>query len=305
MRHRALFSPLFRIPKLLKYCLLLLFLAPLVSAQESLPDLVSRLKPSVVALVTYDEKGQELAQGSGFFTAPDRVVTNLHVIEGASRVEIHLSDGTSVSVGGVVAVDGGADLVLIQVVRKSRSRALTIATRLPREGESVVVVGSPLGLEGSVSNGIVSAVRELPNFGHLIQITAAISPGSSGSPVVDLSGKVVGVATLQFARGQNINFAVPSEQITRLRTRPLTTFAELNREVQRDRRTTAEKSYREGLARRFTSENACEKAIVYFEKAVEYDPSYADPWAQIGYCEWISTNHLEGEAIKSGLERAI
>ncbi len=294
-----------RLRKLLKSGLFLLFVAPLIAAQESLPDLVSRIKPSVVALVTYDEKGHELARGSGFFTAPDRVVTNLHVIESASRVEIHQSDGTSVPVEGVLAVDGGADLVLIRVITKRRAQALSVAARLPREGESVVVVGNPLGLEGSVSNGIVSAVRDIPNFGHLIQITAAISPGSSGSPVVNLAGKVVGVATLQFARGQNINFAVPSERVVRLLPGSLIAFAELARTEQRSRRARAEKLYREGLALRFVSKNVCEKAMSFFEKASESDPSYADPWAQIGYCTWKSTAYLEGEAVKSGLEKAL
>lgn len=191
-----------RVPRLLELALLVLLTSPFVPAQESLPDLVSRIQPSVVALVTYDEKGDEVARGSGFFTAPNRVITNLHVIEGASRIEVHLSDAMSVPVEGVLAVDGGADLVLIQVVAQRRVRALLMSARLPREGESVVVVGNPLWLEGSVSNGIISAVRDIPNFGHLIKITAAISPGSSGSPVVDLAGRVLGVATLQFAVGR-------------------------------------------------------------------------------------------------------
>lgn len=67
-----------RVPRLLELALLVLLVSPFVAAQENLPDLVSRIKPSVVALVTYDEKGHELAQGSGFFTAPNRVITNLH-----------------------------------------------------------------------------------------------------------------------------------------------------------------------------------------------------------------------------------
>src|SRR4029077_2185902 len=74
----------------------------------------------------------------------------------------------------------------------------------------------PLGLEGSVTNGIVSAVRDIPTFGRIIQITAPISPGSSGSPVVNMHGQVIGVATLQITGGQSVNFAIPSERIAQL-----------------------------------------------------------------------------------------
>lgn len=169
-----------------------------------------------------------------------------------------------------------------------RVRALLMSARLPREGESVVVVGNPLWLEGSVSNGIISAVRDIPNFGHLIKITAAISPGSSGSPVVDLAGRVLGVATLQFAVGRILILLCLPNQV-RLRARSLITLAALNRETQRERRAKAEKLYREGVALRFLSQNICEKAMPYFEKAVEADASYADPWAQIGYCMWKSS----------------
>jgi S1-C subfamily serine protease len=80
-------------------------------------------------------------------------------------------------------------------------------------------------LEGSVSNGIVSAVREISGYGKIIQITAPISPGSSGSPVVNMRGQVIGVATLQAAEGQSLNFAVPSERISQLKIGELQTFS--------------------------------------------------------------------------------
>src|SRR5207244_12044035 len=83
----------------------------------------------------------------------------------------------------------------------------------PQEGGLVVVIGKPFGLAGSVTNGIVSAVRDIPGFGRIIQITAAISPGSSGSPVVNMQSQVIGVATFQITGGQSVNFAIPSERI--------------------------------------------------------------------------------------------
>src|SRR5204863_9460196 len=95
-------------------------------------------------------------------------------------------------------------------------RPLPLHRTSPQEGESVVVIGSPLGLEGSVTNGIVSAVRDIPTFGRIIQITAPISSGSSGSPVVNMHGQVIGIATLQITGGQSVNFAIPSERISQL-----------------------------------------------------------------------------------------
>ena len=83
-------------------------------------------------------------------------------------------------------------------------------------GTRLAVIGSPLGLEGSVSEGIVSAVRELSAGGRLVQISAAISPGSSGSPVLNAEGKVIGIATALIPFGQSLNFAVPVEAASAL-----------------------------------------------------------------------------------------
>src|SRR5690242_5033302 len=175
-----------------------LLLAGAVCAQDFLPELVKRIKPSSVAIETFDARGNTLSRGSGFFIASDRIVTNRHVIERSSRVEIHLIDGKKFVVKGVLAVDGEGDLAMLQVeVPKQFAIPLPIVRTVPQEGESIVVVGNPFGLEGSVSNGIVSAVREISGYGKIIQITAPISPGSSGSPVVNMYGQVIGIASLQ------------------------------------------------------------------------------------------------------------
>ncbi len=108
---------------------------------------------------------------------------------------------------------------------------LPIVRAVPQEGESIFVIGNPFGLEGSVSNGIVSAVREISGYGRIIQITASISPGSSGSPVVNMAGQVIGIATLQAAEGQNLNFAIPAERIAQLKITELQTFSNLTAEM--------------------------------------------------------------------------
>ena len=267
--------------------------ASLAAAQEdALPELVKRIKPSVVAIVTYDAKGDRLSRGSGFFTGPDRVVTNRHVLEGAYRAEIHTINDQTYNVKGVLAVDGEGDIALLQVdIPLTVASPLTILRTSPQEGESIVVIGNPLGLEGSISNGIVSAVRDIPSFGRIIQITAPISPGSSGSPVVNMRGEVVGVATLQLADGQSLNFAVPSDRVAQLQAGASRTLGELVLATRRSQRASAERFYMQGLG--FLSRDDCEKALPYFKKATDADPDYADAWAQTGFCNGMLGRHAE------------
>ena len=252
-------------------------------AQDFLPELVKRVKPSAVAIETFDSRGNTLSRGSGFFVGPDRIITNRHVIERSARVDVHLLDGKKLPVRGVLAVDGEGDLALLQVdVPKPSVAPLPIVSNVPQEGESIVVVGNPFGLEGSVSNGIVSAVREIAGYGRIIQITAPISPGSSGSPVVNMAGQVIGVATLQAAEGQSLNFAVPSERIAQLKVGDLQTVASLTAETQKNKRSAAERFYSQGLAQ--LSRDDFTRALPYFERAVESDPNYAEAWYQAGFC---------------------
>lgn len=270
-------------------------------AQDFLPELVKRIKPSAVAIETFDAKDATLSRGSGFFIASDRVITNRHVIEKASRVEIHLLDGKKYTVKGVLAIDGEGDLALLAVeVPKSSAIPLPIVKAVPLEGESIVVVGNPYGLEGSVSNGIVSAVREIAGYGKIIQITAPISPGSSGSPVVNMAGQVIGVATLQAAEGQSLNFAVPAERISQLKVTELQTFSSLNTETQKNKRSAAERLYSQGLAQLSRDDYA--RAVPYFEKAADTDPTYAEAWYQTGYCYGVLEKH--SDALKASRQAA-
>jgi tetratricopeptide (TPR) repeat protein len=263
-----------------------------VKAQDELPELVRRIKPSAVAIQTFDSRGEALSRGSGFFIDTDRVVTNRHVIENAYRAEIHSSVGTVYPVKGVLAIDAEGDLALLKVDAPSGTvRPLSLDKTSPQEGESVVVIGNPFGLEGSVTNGIVSAVRDIPTFGRIIQITAPISPGSSGSPVVNMQGQVIGVATLQITGGQSVNFAIPSERISQLQTGALTSLADLVTATSRNKRARAVQFFRDGLS--FLSKDDCERALPYFEKAVESDSNYPEAWAQAGFCNEKLGRHTE------------
>jgi tetratricopeptide (TPR) repeat protein len=282
-------------------------LGPAAFSQDDLPDLVRRIKPSAVAIETFDAHGQQLSRGSGFFVDKDRVVTNRHVIDGAYRAEVHLSLGNTYQVKNVLAVDAEGDLALLKVdAPPNLVRPLSLDRTSPQEGESVVIIGNPFGLEGSVTNGIVSAVRDIPGFGRIIQITAPISPGSSGSPVINMQGQVIGVATLQITGGQSVNFAIPSERVAQLhrsaqsQTALAMSLGDLVAATSRDKRARAVEAFRDGLS--FLSQDDCEKALPYFQRATESDATYAEAWAQAGFCNEKLGRHVEAiEASKKAV----
>jgi hypothetical protein len=271
--------------------LLLLAVAILVSkpvfAQESLPELVRRVKPSVVAITTYDAQGEALMTGSGFFLRQGQVITNLHVIRGAARCEIKTLDGKGrvFPVAGVLAVDDEGDLAMLGVEMpgdsSGRSRASELARVIPDEGEQIVVIGNPLKLEGSVTSGIVSAVREVPNVGKIVQITAPISHGNSGSPVFNMKGEVVGVVTVKVTNGQNINLAIGAARVAQMRPGQLRLLTSLSAKGKLG--DVAESSYRNGLDSLWLGNY--DNAIGYFETAANRNPRRADTWVQVGYCK--------------------
>src|SRR6266542_74978 len=260
--------------------------------QEFRPELVRRIKRSAGSIESFGTRGEKVSRGSGLFIDTDRIVTNRHVIEGAYRAEVHSSAGNVFAVKGVLAVDAEGDLAILKIdAPTNQVRPLLLERTSPQEGESVVVIGNPFGLEGSVSNGIVSAVRDIPTFGRIIQITAPISPGSSGSPVVNMQGQVIGVATLQITGGQSVNFAIPSERISQLQGGTLLSLSDLVATTGKNKHAKAVQSFRDGLS--FLSKDDCERALPYFEKAVESDSNYAEAWAQSGFCKEKLGRHAE------------
>jgi S1-C subfamily serine protease len=177
---------------------------------QELTSIVQSAQPAVTTILTYDAADRPIGQGTGFFVSPvGHMVTNHHVLRGAHRAEVRTFDGREYTVRLVLADDEPGDLVRVSVHTAGESvHYLSFGPDLPEIASTVVVVGSPLGLEQTVSHGIVASIRELPRFGTIIQVTAPISPGSSGSPVINMKGHVVGVATAVHREGQNLNFAV-------------------------------------------------------------------------------------------------
>lgn len=181
---------------------------------------LQRTRSSVALIEVFDAANKEIATGSGFFISADgMLVTNFHVIRGANKAVAKVESGATYEVSGVLADDSKSDIALLRA-KATGVPFLTLGDSTRAEiGQRVTVIGSPLGLEGTVSDGIISAKRVLPGNERWLQMTAPIAPGSSGSPVLNASNEVVGVATMLIRDGQGLNFAVPIEMAKALLTK--------------------------------------------------------------------------------------
>jgi len=201
---------------------------PQASVKSSL-ELARAARESVVLLKIFDSAGREIGSGTGFAVGEHLLATNHHVAEEAARIQALRSDEKAVELLGVVAESEEHDLALLRVPKSATFRPLKLLVPLSKvePGERIVVLGSPLGLAGSISEGIVAAVRpkglgeDSDEFERqpLLQITAPISPGSSGSPILNDRGEVIGVAAAFLSDGQNLNLAIPSQFVATLRQR--------------------------------------------------------------------------------------
>jgi serine protease Do len=176
-------------------------LAAVVAYAADIPALVQKAKPAVVEIVTFDQQSKVLKTGTGFFISPDGLLlTNYHVISGGSSIMAKIPTGAAYFLKNIVTASEACDVAELQFVATDVPCLSLGSSSSAVEGQRVLVIGNPEGLEGTVSDGIISAFRANRT---MIQITAPISPCSSGSPVLDESGSVIGIATQVFKEGQN------------------------------------------------------------------------------------------------------
>jgi hypothetical protein len=150
--------------------------------------------------------------GSGFFVAPNIIATNYHVIDGSTEASCYVNNSTiKYKIEGYVAADQNVDLILLKVSSLNKP-ALLMASQAVAPGQKVYVIGSPKGLPATISDGIVSGMRDFEGY-KLIQMTAPISPGSSGGPVMNAKGDLIGISVMQLTEGQNLNFAIPKSYL--------------------------------------------------------------------------------------------
>lgn len=180
-----------------------------VRKEKSLTDIVEIAEPSVFVVYTYNRSGKRIGQGTGFFIEGQGIaVSNHHVFEKGESWKIRTIGGDEYDVKRIIKQSEKFDYVIFQVETREDVAFLPLASSLPRKGEDIVVLGNPRGLESTVSRGIVSSIRKYKGQKDaLVQMDAAISPGSSGSPVMNIRGEVVGIATMQVKECENCNFA--------------------------------------------------------------------------------------------------
>jgi tetratricopeptide (TPR) repeat protein len=274
-------------------------------AEVNLTKLVNKIRPAVVTVIVYDVNQNVANIGSGFFIDKyGHLVTNYHVLDGKYAAEVRTADGKTYPIKLVVADNKAVDLVKVLVdIPRKKVKWIKVSSNLPSIAEQVMVVGSPMGLEQTVSEGIVSSIRKIPAVGDFFQMSAPISPGSSGSPVINLKGQVIGVASFQLIRGQNLNFAVTGKSVLKLKpTGPslamsLWTF---NNSLKQPR--IAEQLCRKGYS--FSINGEDQKALQFFKEAIKKDPKNTMAWNGLGYCHVGLNNPAEAieayqEAIKT------
>jgi len=177
----------------------------------TVPELVKAMSPAVVYIGNVNARGEVTSFGSGFVVDPTGIiVTNYHVIDGASDLQVKMKDGEIYDRTEVLEYDQRRDIAVIKIRAFKSLPTVALADKEVEAGEDAVAIGNPKGLEHTVSAGIVSAFRQADGY-RLIQISVPISPGSSGGPLFNLEGKVIGITSAGVvAEGaQNLNFAVP------------------------------------------------------------------------------------------------
>jgi len=233
---------------------------------------------SVVVIVALDKQGNPVGQGSGFVVRSDgAIITNYHVISGAEDIQVKAGKEV-LPVEGIIYIDKENDLVIL----KAKAKALP-AVRLGdiakvSVGEKVYVIGSPQGLENTISDGILSGIREVDPKRKIIQITAPVSEGSSGGPVFNDNGEVIGVVTFLIKESQNLNFAMPINVLkSRIADKKVTSFQKAQiGEYQK----TADYWYNLGC---FYGESGLyNKAIEAYKQAIRIMPDLAEAHSNLG-----------------------
>lgn len=257
---------------------------------------------STVVVENIDAKGKMQSMGSGVVLTDGNVVTNCHVIKDASRLMVRSGDKQHPAT--LRYSDWDRDVCSLSIAGLSAPAVVVGSTKTIKVGAKVYAIGAPKGLKLTLSDGIVSSLREVEG-GRYIQTTAAISPGSSGGGLFDENGALVGLTTFYLTEGQNLNFAVPVEWVNELAQRSAkapagaqTVLQWLNKAIELESRkdwpallehnrrwTKAQPgSGRAWFSLGFAYDKAGQfaKAIEAYQQALRINPEVADAWNNLG-----------------------
>jgi tetratricopeptide (TPR) repeat protein len=189
-------------------------IAPALLGQDTSPGgkIYTDSANSILMLYAKSPAGELIGQGSGFLVAGNRIVTNEHVADaGAIFVQV----GPARIPAKVEKLDRFNDLAILTVDVEITAKPLNLTQKNPGPGDPVYAIGNPEGLEKTITQGVISSVREIDGR-KLLQVSAPLSHGSSGGPLFNASGEVVGVAVGILESGQNLNFAIPASIVAKL-----------------------------------------------------------------------------------------
>jgi|CXWL01.1.fsa_nt_gi S1-C subfamily serine protease len=205
------------------YFCFFLFVCPSLGFASNEPDVIAQIfekkSDAVVLIAVGSPQGDRL--GSGFFISRDgKVVTNYHLINGAHKIAVKLKNGSAFIPIKIINLDPAKDIAVIQINASSPTYFVMGDSNAVIVGQRVLTIGNPRGLENTVSDGLISSIR-LDNFGmKIFQISVPLSNGSSGGPLIDFKGEVMGITTASMSGGENLNFAVPINYVRILLKKP-------------------------------------------------------------------------------------
>lgn len=234
---------------------------------------------AVVVVVVYDQDSKPISQGSGFVVRADgAIVTNYHVINNAADIKVKAGDKI-LEVEGLLHTDKENDIVILKAKGEKLQTVKIGDIEKLNVGEKIYVISSPEGLENTITDGILSGIREIEPKRKILQITAPISSGSSGGPVFNKNGEVIGIATLLLKEAQNINFAMPVN-LVRNKISAKKVIVLKNAEIV-DYEKTAE--YWSNLGFQYGEVGLNEKSIEAFKQAIRIKPDFEFAYFSLGW----------------------
>ena len=177
--------------------------------------LYQKVLPSVMTLEVENQSGERFVGSAVLALADDVALTAWHVVADARLVWAVFADGQRVNVTGCIDHDGGRDLALVKLEKRLPHRRAVLCRELQPVAARAYVIGAPRGYDFSISDGLISQLRNV-NGSLQYQLSCPISPGNSGSPILNQRGEVIGIATWTKTDAQNLSFAIPGQEIIRL-----------------------------------------------------------------------------------------
>ncbi len=256
----------------------------IIYTQALAQDVINNIAHSTVVIRVFDRTDSLRVQGNGFFLNDREAVTNWHVVVGASRAEVLTDEGKSYAVKKILAEDKENDLLLLEIDNPTDSFInLKVSCLLPEKNERVKVIGRDLKNRLRVNDGYVIGISEHLDLGQVIQISAEIYPGLSGSPVINEKGEVIGVATCRKKeKGEWQYFATIGNKINNLKKTVDQVLAEWSSGRAGIAFFKAKELYDKGLNLIYSEKYR--DALTYLKKAIERDPDFVQAYVEIGFC---------------------